>query len=177
MGFFPISHPCVWLSVQSYLHISKCLVVFPIPHRCLSNPTSCVLRSSQPSMGVTQGLWHWPISLRVWWQNIFYKTCRVVGAAFSSERWPWQCTWGWGLLFSESSLQEGREVQRKSSQPLSALLHKFLKAARANALEVYFHQMGCLSKLIAESEVLNALLYFQNHPLRVLGSEPVLPIS
>ena len=150
-------NPCVWLSFQSHIG-------------CLSNPTSCVLRSSQPSMGVTQGLWHWPISLRVWWQNIFYKTCRVVGAAFSSERWPWQCTWGWGLLFSESSLQEGREVQRKSSQPLSALLHKFLKTTRANALEVYFHQMGCLSKLIAESEVLNALLYFQNHPLRVLGS-------
>ena len=150
---------------------------------CLSNPTSVVcpilLAASYPAnhRWVSHKVFGTGPSLCVWWQNIFYKTCIVVGAAFSSERWPWQCTWGWGLLFSESSLQEGREVQRKSSQPLSALLHKFLKATRANALEVYFHQMGCLSKLIAKSEVLNALLYFQNHPLRVLGSKPVLPIS
>ena len=176
MGFLSITPS---MSLQSYLFIYSYVA------GCLSNPTSMclvvypiLLASSYPAnhRWVSHKVFGTGPSLSACGDKTYFTKHASSSVPPSSPSVdPGNALGVGGLLFSESSLQKGREVQRKSSQPLSALLHKFLITTRANALEVYFHQIGCLSKLIAESEVLNALIYFQNHPLRVLGSLPVLP--
>ena len=160
MGFLSITPS---MSLQSYLFIYSYVA------GCLSNPTSMCLVVYPILLASSYPANHRWVSHKVFGTGPSLSACgdkTYFTKHASSSVPPSSPSVDPGNALGVGASSSVRVVCKKAARCNAShrslcRLHKFLKTTRANALEVYFHQIGCLSKLIAESEVLNALLYFK----------------